>query len=401
MAAIKHGVKTLAVVGASGQMGNGIAYVAATQAHIPRILICDQSEAQLDKGIVFFEKLLAKDVSKSKLTQEQADRARASLVKIEGTHKLAEYQEGPPDLVIEAATENLQVKQSIFKTLASTLPLSTILATNTSSISVSKIAASAVDERMEKGSKEAWQSPARVSHQCLPTKESCSLGTEIDHLSHSIPIQQTIGLHFFNPVPFMKLVELIPALQTSEEVTARARAFAEACGKTITQSADTPGFVSNRLLVPFINEGECVALRGCQTQYECAHVQHVKRILLLCLAIIALETGVATKEDIDTTLKLGMRHPMGPLELSDFIGNDTVHAIAETLARETGDSKYRPSVLVSPFQEGACMRQLADHSSPFPEHSCQEWWTPAGTVERAARVSMITIRSCRASTTLS
>ncbi|UZJ57290.1 hypothetical protein CBS101457_006610 [Exobasidium rhododendri] len=289
MAATKHGVKTLAIIGASGQMGNGIAYVAATQANIPRILICDQSEAQLDKGILFFEKLLAKDVAKSKLTQDQADRARASLVKVEGTHKLAEHRGGPPDLVIEAATENLQIKQSIFKTLASTLPLSTILATNTSSISVSKIAASALDDRVEKGSKEAWESPAR-----------------------------TIGLHFFNPVPFMKLVEIIPALQTSAEVTNRARAFAEACGKTITQSADTPGFVSNRLLVPFINE-----------------------------AIIALETGVATKEDIDTTLKLGMRHPMGPLELSDFIGNDTVYAIAETLARETGDSKYRPSVLLA------------------------------------------------------
>jgi 3-hydroxybutyryl-CoA dehydrogenase len=161
---IKHGVKTLAVIGASGQMGNGIAYVAATKANIPRILLCDQSEAQLDKGIKFFESLLAKDVKKSKLTQEEADRARASLVKVEGTHKLAEYQEGPPDLVIEAATENLQVKQSIFKMLASTLPLSTILATNTSSISVSKIAAAAVDEKAEKGSKEAWQGPARVSH---------------------------------------------------------------------------------------------------------------------------------------------------------------------------------------------------------------------------------------------
>lgn len=160
---VKHGVKTLAIVGASGQMGNGIAYVAATKANIPRILICDQSEAQLDKGLKFFDSLLAKDVSKSKLTQDQADRARASLVKVEGTDKLAEHQDGPPDMVIEAASENLQVKQNIFQTLASTLPLSTILATNTSSISVTKIAASAVDQRVEKGSPEAWQSPARVS----------------------------------------------------------------------------------------------------------------------------------------------------------------------------------------------------------------------------------------------
>lgn len=160
---VKHGVKTLAVIGASGQMGNGIAYVAATKANILRILLCDQSEVQLDKGIKFFESLLAKDVSKSKLTQDQADKARSTLVKIKGTHELAEYQHGPPDFVIEAATENLQIKQSIFKTLASTLPLSTILATNTSSISISKIAASAIDERVEKGSKEAWEGPARVS----------------------------------------------------------------------------------------------------------------------------------------------------------------------------------------------------------------------------------------------
>lgn len=160
---VKHGVKTLAVIGASGQMGNGIAYVAALKAKIPRILICDQSEAQLDKGLQFFDKLLAKDVSKSKITQDDADRARSSLIKVEGIEKLAEYQEGPPDMVIEAATENLQIKQKIFKTLASTLPLSTILATNTSSISVSKIAASAVDEKAAKGSKEAWERPSRVS----------------------------------------------------------------------------------------------------------------------------------------------------------------------------------------------------------------------------------------------
>ncbi|PWN33768.1 putative 3-hydroxybutyryl-CoA dehydrogenase [Meira miltonrushii] len=287
---IKHGIKTLAVVGASGQMGNGIAYVAATKAQIPRILICDQSDAQLDKGLAFFDKLLAKDVSKGKLTQDDADRARASLTKAPGgAASLAEiHQDGPPDMVIEAATENLNIKQSIFKTLASTLPLSTILATNTSSISVSKIAASAVPENAKAGSPEAWQSPAR-----------------------------TLGLHFFNPVPVMKLVELIPALQTSKDVTDRARAFAEACGKTITVSADTPGFVSNRLLIPFINE-----------------------------AVMALESGVATKEDIDTTLKLGMNHPMGPLQLADFIGLDTCYYIGEVLLRETGDSKYRPSVLL-------------------------------------------------------
>ena len=143
----------------------------------------------------------------------------------------------------------------------------------------------------------------------------------------------------------MKLVEIIPALQTTPEVTARARSFAEACGKTITQSADTPGFVSNRLLVPFINEGECMLMASCIP--PCRSPLASPRS-----AIMALESGVATKEDIDTTLKLGMNHPMGPLQLSDFIGNDTVYYIAETLARETGDSKYRPSVLVSGQREG-------------------------------------------------
>lgn len=161
---VKHGIKTLAVIGASGQMGNGIAYVAATKAQVPRILLCDQSDVQLDKGLAFFDKLLAKDVSKGKLSQDDADRARASLTKAPGgAASLADiHADGPPDLVIEAATENLGVKQSIFKTLATSLPLSTILATNTSSISVTKIAASAVSEKAKPGSPEAWQGPARV-----------------------------------------------------------------------------------------------------------------------------------------------------------------------------------------------------------------------------------------------
>jgi 3-hydroxybutyryl-CoA dehydrogenase len=331
----KHGIKTLAVIGASGQMGNGIAYVAATKAKVSRILLCDQSDVQLDKGLAFFDKLLAKDVSKGKLSQDDADRARASLVKApNGAGSLADvHPDGPPDLVIEAATENLGVKQAIFKTLASTLPISTILATNTSSISVSKIAASAVSEKAKPGSDECWQSPAR-----------------------------TLGLHFFNPVPVMKLVELIPALQTSKEVTERARAFAEACGKTITQSADTPGFVSNRLLMPFINE-----------------------------AIIALETGVATKEDIDTTLKLGMNHPMGPLQLADFIGLDTCYSICEVLLRETGDSKYRPSVLVSIVR--CCIPRC---SLTFHLSSSVEWLMQVGWARRAGKDSTSTTKDCNA-----
>lgn len=162
---IKHGVKTLGVIGAAGQMGNGIAYVAATKAQIPRILLCDQSDVTLDKGINFFEKLLAKDVSKGKLSQDEADRARESLVKVPGSvsNLVDAHTDGPPQMVIEAATENLGIKQSIFKALASSLPVSTILATNTSSISVTKIAASAIAESAKPGSQEAWDGPKRVS----------------------------------------------------------------------------------------------------------------------------------------------------------------------------------------------------------------------------------------------
>jgi 3-hydroxyacyl-CoA dehydrogenase len=126
-----------------------------------------------------------------------------------------------------------------------------------------------------------------------------------------------LGIHFFNPVPVMPLVELIPAIQTAPEVVDRSRAFAQACGKEVTTSKDVPGFVSNRLLMPFINE-----------------------------AVMALEKGIASRDDIDKTLRLGMNHPMGPLTLADFIGLDTCLSIMETLYRETADSKYRPAVLL-------------------------------------------------------
>lgn len=194
-----------------------------------------------------------------------------------------------PQRLDQAATESLPIKEKIFAALAESLPLQTILATNTSSISVTKIAAAAV----------APAQPAQATGD-LPK------GPE-----------RVVGLHFFNPVPVMKLVELIPALQTSDTVLARAKAFAEACGKTVTVSQDVPGFVSNRLLMPFINE-----------------------------AVITLESGVSSKEDIDTCLKLGMAHPMGPLQLADFIGLDTCLYIMQTLYAETADSKYRPSVLL-------------------------------------------------------
>ncbi|GEM09494.1 3-hydroxybutyryl-CoA dehydrogenase [Rhodotorula toruloides] len=273
------GIDKVAVIGA-GQMGIGISYVAAKTAGVD-VLISDRSAQQITKGLQFVDTLLGKEVKKGKMNNEEANRVR-SRIKAAGDNGLQGGEFAEVDLVVEAVSENLAVKQTIFSQLATHLPPHAILASNTSSISLSTLAASAVDQK-------TGQSRAR----------------------------QVVGFHFFNPVPVMKLVELIPALQTDPSVLDAARAFAERMGKTVTQSADTPGFISNRLLMPFINE-----------------------------AIIALETGVATKEDIDTTLKLGMNHPMGPLTLADFIGLDTCLSIMEVLMRETGDSKYRPSVLL-------------------------------------------------------
>ncbi|GAA5978286.1 hypothetical protein JCM10908_004298 [Rhodotorula pacifica] len=275
---ITTSVDRVAVIGA-GQMGIGIAYVASKTAGVD-VLISDRSDSQLSKGLHFVDTLLGKEVKKGKLSNGEADQVRSRIrgAKENGWEN-GEF--GDVDLAIEAVSESLPVKQAIFSSLATHLPPHAILASNTSSISLSTLAASAVSQSGEN----------RAS--------------------------QVVGFHFFNPVPVMKLVELIPALQTDPTVLATAREFAERMGKTVTQSADTPGFISNRLLMPFINE-----------------------------AILALEAGVGSKEDIDTTLKLGMNHPMGPLTLADFIGLDTCLSIMEVLQRETGDCKYRPAVLL-------------------------------------------------------
>ncbi|KAH8103602.1 3-hydroxyacyl-CoA dehydrogenase [Cristinia sonorae] len=281
MAAIAHGIRTVGVVG-SGQMGLGIAYVAALRARVP-VLLYDRSEVQLKKGLAFMDKLLDKDVAKGKISSEDAKAARDRVSVISSEQGLSGMRD--TDMVIEAASENLSLKEAIFKELSQKVSPDAILATNTSSISITKIAASTIQEGQTASSAEGSKSALRV-----------------------------VGLHFFNPVP--KLVELISALQTSQDTLDRARAFAVACGKEVTTSQDVPGFVSNALLMPFINE-----------------------------AIMCLEKGVATRDDIDKTLKLGMNHPMGPLQLGD-IGLDTCLAIQQTLYTGTGDSKYRPSVLL-------------------------------------------------------
>ncbi|KAF7350961.1 3-hydroxybutyryl-CoA dehydrogenase [Mycena sanguinolenta] len=278
---VAHGIRTLGVLGA-GQMGLGIAFVSALRAKVP-VLLHDRSADQVTKGLALMDKLLAKDVAKGRITSDLAKDARDRVTVVNELRGMRDV-----DMVVEAVSESLPLKQSIFASFAKELRPDAILASNTSSISITKIAAAAV--------------PADVSAASDAGKASAG---------------RVVGLHFFNPVPVMKLVELISALQTTPETLDRARAFAVACGKEVTTSKDVPGFVSNALLMPFINE-----------------------------AIMCLEKGTATRDDIDTTLKLGMNHPMGPLQLADFIGLDTCLAIQQTLYEGTRDSKYRPSVLL-------------------------------------------------------
>lgn len=278
---IAHGIKRLGVLGA-GQMGTGIAFVSALHAKVP-VLLYDKSAHQISKGLSLVDKLLAKDVSKGRLQPSDAEEARARIQTVDTLDAMRDV-----DMVVEAVTENLDLKRAIFRDFAAKIRPDAILATNTSSISITKIARAVIPEGASAAGEEGKAASGRV-----------------------------VGLHFFNPVPVMKLVELISAVQTSQDTLDRSRAFAEACGKEVATSQDVPGFVSNALLMPFINE-----------------------------AIMCLEKGVATRDDIDKTFRLGMAHPMGPLQLADFIGLDTCLSIQQTLYKGTSDSKYRPSVLL-------------------------------------------------------
>lgn len=220
---------------------------------------------------------MAKDVSKSRLTQEQADQARALLKPSIKMEDLSDV-----DFVIEAVPEIPKLKFDIFGSLAKICPKHAILATNTSSISITKIAAATTAD---------------------PTDTSAS--------------SRVVSTHFMNPVPVQKGVEIISGLQTSKETLETAVEFCKKLGKVTSISADTPGFLANRILMPYINE-----------------------------AVICLETGVGDRESIDAIMKNGTNVPMGPLQLADFIGLDTCLAIMRVLYNETGDSKYRPSVLL-------------------------------------------------------
>jgi len=260
-------IRNVAVIGA-GTMGNGIAHVAARSGF--GVMLCDVSMQALDRGLATIEKNLGREVAKQKLTQQQADEARGRITSTTDLESLSSC-----DIAIEAATEKFEVKAALFRELDRIFPAEAVLASNTSSISITKLAA--VTSR-----------PAQV-----------------------------IGMHFFNPVPVMELVEVIRGLQTSQAAFEAVNALAVAMGKTPVEVNDAAGFVSNRVLMPMINE-----------------------------AVFAVMEGVATAEAVDKVFQLGMAHPMGPLTLADFIGLDVCLDIMRVLEQGTGDPKYRPCPLL-------------------------------------------------------
>lgn len=261
-------MKNIAVIGA-GTMGNGIAHVFAQNGF--NVQLIDLNEAQLQKALATIAKNLDRQVAKGSLTEEQKAQTLANL----STSNSIETGVANAELVVEAATENVDLKLKIFQTLDASAPADCILASNTSSISITKIAS--VTNR-----------PAQV-----------------------------IGMHFMNPVPVMKLVEVIRGYSTSNEVNEKVFEISKQLGKVPVEVNDYPGFVANRILMPMINE-----------------------------AIYTLYEGVAGVEEIDTVMKLGMGHPMGPLRLADFIGLDVCLAILRVMHDGFGNPKYAPCPLL-------------------------------------------------------
>ena len=264
------GVQNIVVIGA-GQMGSGIAQVCAMAGY--DVKVQDLKQEQLDRGLAIITKNLARQVEKGRMKEEEKE---ATLNRLTVTLDLDCVKEA--DLIIEAAVEKMDIKKKIFANLDEIAPEHAILATNTSSLPITEIAA--VTKRPEK----------------------------------------VIGMHFMNPVPVMKLVEIIRGLATDDAVYEAIEDITKKIGKVPVEVNDFPGFVSNRILLPMINE-----------------------------AIYTLYEGVATKEAIDEVMKLGMNHPMGPLTLADFIGLDTCLYIMEVLHEGLGDSKYRPCPLFRKF----------------------------------------------------
>ena len=265
-------IKIFGVIGA-GQMGNGIAQGAAISGF--NVIMNDISMEFLSKGMKTIERLLIKGVEKGKISPDEKE---AVLGRIRTTTDITEMKSA--DFVVEAATENEPIKFQLFKDLDGICAPHVILSSNTSSIPIGRIAAKT-------------RRPDKV-----------------------------IGMHFMNPVPVMKLVEVIPAITTSESTLRITWDLAVKFGKTPAKADDYPGFIANRILMPMINE-----------------------------AIYCLYHGVGTRDDIDTVMKLGMNHPMGPLALADLIGLDTCLAIMETLYKGFNDSKYRPCPLLRKYVE--------------------------------------------------
>jgi 3-hydroxybutyryl-CoA dehydrogenase len=260
-------IQTVAVVGA-GTMGSGIAHVFARAGF--SVLLCDVERRFLDRALAQIRMNLAREAAKGKLTEAEIEPALARIAPTVDRETLSRAE-----FVVEAASERFELKAELFRSLDRILPENAILATNTSSISITKLAAQ--------------------------TRRP----------------QQVIGMHFFNPVPLMALVELVRGLATSDSTFAAVKALAVTLGKTPVEVTDAPGFVSNRVLMPLINE-----------------------------AAFAVMEGVATPEAVDQVFKLGMNHPMGPLTLADFIGLDVCVDILRVLQEGFGDPKYRPCPLL-------------------------------------------------------
>ena len=260
-------IKRVGIVGC-GLMGSDISEVCAQSGY--QVVVSEINSELLDKGLASINSFLTRNVKKDRISQAEKE---ATLARIKGTTNTRDF--GDCDLIIEAAVENLVVKKKIFAELDKICSKDTILATNTSCLSIASIAA--VTTRPEK----------------------------------------VLGLHFFNPVPLMKLLEIVKATATSDETLETAKEFGKSIGKTVIIASDTPGFIVNRLLMPF-----------------------------MLAAFRMLEAGLATKEDIDTGARLGSGHPMGPLTLADLIGMDTILYIANAIYEELKDPLYAPPIIL-------------------------------------------------------
>lgn len=269
---MQNGIRKVGVIGA-GQMGSGIAHVAALAGY--DVMLNDVSEDRVQSGLATINGNLSRQVQKGSVTEETRKAALARILPASTMDALADC-----DLVIEAATENEEVKRKIFTALTRNLKPETILATNTSSISITRLGATT--DRPE----------------------------------------QFIGIHFMNPVPVMQLVEIIRGIATDDITFEKARSFVTHLGKTVTMSEDFPAFIVNRILLPMINE-----------------------------AVYTLYEGVGNVDAIDTAMRLGANHPMGPLELADFIGLDVCLAVMQVLYEGLADSKYRPCPLLVKYVE--------------------------------------------------